>query len=184
MSQSSFVCTQLNGFKYSKWLNISIWPIDGTLTDTTAPGQSGFGSNGNEGVLHVSPKFQDWNLTIRCSLVSYPEYTLRGVLTSAKTQSVYSTPRADKQTHIEGGRDLHSAKTQSMYSTPRADKLAWIEGRWGSYLCKDAVSIFYTLSWQTEMHWRWWRGILPLCKDEVSVFHTSTWQADIHWGGC
>ena len=27
MSQSLFVCTQLNGFKYRKWLNNSIWPI-------------------------------------------------------------------------------------------------------------------------------------------------------------
>ena len=29
------------------------WPIDGTLTGTTAEGQSGRGSNSNEGVLHI-----------------------------------------------------------------------------------------------------------------------------------
>ena len=75
MSQSSFVCTQLNGFKYcyftfislfntnqllahswivwckEKGLNSSIWPIDGTLTGTTTLGQSGSGNNGNKGVL-------------------------------------------------------------------------------------------------------------------------------------
>ena len=33
---------------YKKGLNSSIWPIDETLT-----GQSGPGSNGHEGVLHI-----------------------------------------------------------------------------------------------------------------------------------
>ena len=36
-----------------KWLNISIWPIDGTLTGTTTQGQSELESNGNEGILHI-----------------------------------------------------------------------------------------------------------------------------------
>ena len=49
----SFVCTQLNGFKYSKWLNSSIWCIDGTQTGTTTLGQSGPESNHSEGVLHI-----------------------------------------------------------------------------------------------------------------------------------
>ena len=40
IQNNSFVCTQLNGFKSSKWLNSSVWPIDGTLTGTTTPGQS------------------------------------------------------------------------------------------------------------------------------------------------
>ena len=31
-----------------------MWPIDGNLTDTTTPGQSGPGSNGNKGVFHTS----------------------------------------------------------------------------------------------------------------------------------
>ena len=34
-------------------VNDSIWLIDGTLIDTIAPGQSGPGSNSNEGLLHV-----------------------------------------------------------------------------------------------------------------------------------
>ena len=37
----------------SKWLNISICPVNGTLTGTSALGQSGPGSNGNEGVLNI-----------------------------------------------------------------------------------------------------------------------------------
>ena len=36
----SFVCTQLNDFKFNKWLNIFICSVDGTLTDSTTPGQS------------------------------------------------------------------------------------------------------------------------------------------------
>ena len=34
---TSSVCTQLKGFKYSNWLDSSIWPIDGTSTSTTPP---------------------------------------------------------------------------------------------------------------------------------------------------
>ena len=34
-------------------MNSYIWPIDGTLTGTTTPGQGRPKSNGNEGVLHI-----------------------------------------------------------------------------------------------------------------------------------
>ena len=40
-------------FLSNNFLNISIWLIDKILTGTTTPGQSGLGSNGNEGVLHI-----------------------------------------------------------------------------------------------------------------------------------
>ena len=40
-------------FKYGKWLNISIWPLDRILTGSTTLGQSRPGSNGNEGVLYI-----------------------------------------------------------------------------------------------------------------------------------
>ena len=35
--------------------NRSTWALDGTLADSTSPGKSRSGSNGNEGVLHISP---------------------------------------------------------------------------------------------------------------------------------
>ena len=54
MNQSSFVSTQLNSFKYRKWLHISIWPIDGTLKSTTTSGKSEPESNGNKGGLNIS----------------------------------------------------------------------------------------------------------------------------------
>ena len=50
-------CTQLNGFKFIKWLNISIWPIDESITGTTTSGQCWPGSNGNERSLHIPTKF-------------------------------------------------------------------------------------------------------------------------------
>ena len=34
-------------------INSSIWPIEETLTATTTQDQSGPGSNGNKGVLHI-----------------------------------------------------------------------------------------------------------------------------------
>ena len=40
--------------KYKSFLNRSIWPIYETLTGTTTSGQSGPGSNGNEGVFHTT----------------------------------------------------------------------------------------------------------------------------------
>ena len=44
----------------------SIWAIDWTLSGATTPGQSGHGSDGNEGVLRIPQKVQHyWNLTIR-----------------------------------------------------------------------------------------------------------------------
>ena len=43
----------LHSVKYSKLLNSSIWPIDGTLIGTTTPGQSGPGSHGNKRVFYM-----------------------------------------------------------------------------------------------------------------------------------
>ena len=48
-----FNITELNGFKWRKWLDISIWPINETRKGTTTLIQSGPGSNGNEWVLHI-----------------------------------------------------------------------------------------------------------------------------------
>ena len=55
---NSHLFAELNGFKNKKWLNISIWYIDGNLTDTTILGQSGPGSNDNEGGISHTPKLQ------------------------------------------------------------------------------------------------------------------------------
>ena len=55
---------QLHGFNVRiivilrKWLNSSTLPIDETITSTITLGQSGPGSNGNEGVLHIPQNFR------------------------------------------------------------------------------------------------------------------------------
>ena len=67
----------------------SIWPIDRTLSGTTAPIQSGPGSDSNEGVLHI-PKA----LPSDC-LVSYLGHLLGESYPFAEMQSVYSAAAAD-----------------------------------------------------------------------------------------
>ena len=57
----------------------SIWPIDRTLSGTTTPGQSGPGSNGNEGVLHIPQSFSITGTSPSDCLVSYPGHLLGGL---------------------------------------------------------------------------------------------------------
>ena len=58
----------------------SIWGIDRTLSGATTLGQSGPGSDGNEGVLHIPQTFSiTVILPLDCS-VSYPGHSLVGVL--------------------------------------------------------------------------------------------------------
>ena len=56
----------------STWSNSSFWPINGILTGTITPGQSGTESNGNKGVLYISqtPRLEphqqmQFNVTVR-----------------------------------------------------------------------------------------------------------------------
>ena len=67
--------TQLNDFKYNKWINSFIWLIDWTQTGTYNLGQSGCGSNGNEGVVHIPQIFRVM-ASQADGLVSYPEHSL------------------------------------------------------------------------------------------------------------
>ena len=78
-----------------KYAVISIYPIDRALSGATTPGQSGPGSNGNEGVLRISqgPSITG-TLTSDC-LVSYPGHSLEESYPSAEKKSVYSTAPAD-----------------------------------------------------------------------------------------
>ena len=55
--------SHLNGFKHRKWLYNSTWHIYGTLTGAITPGQSGSGSNDNEGVLLIPQSFRTWTST-------------------------------------------------------------------------------------------------------------------------
>ena len=74
---NNFVCTQLNGFKYSKWLNGSICSTHGTPKGTTTLSQSEPGSNENEEVLHI-PQSSRTRASSSDGLVSYQGYSLWG----------------------------------------------------------------------------------------------------------
>ena len=52
----------------------SIWSIDRTLSSATTPGQSGPGSNGNEGVLHI-PQISKAEAPPSDGLMSYPGHS-------------------------------------------------------------------------------------------------------------
>ena len=75
----------------------SIWPIDRTLSGAITPGQSGPGSDGNEGELHIPQSTSITGTSPSDFLVSYLEHSLEGSYPSAEKQSVYSTASADWQ---------------------------------------------------------------------------------------
>ena len=62
--QLSFLYAVSNIPNTNNFLNRSIWPIDGTLTGTTTPGQSGPISNANERMTKHPPELQIWSLII------------------------------------------------------------------------------------------------------------------------
>ena len=58
--------------------NSSIWPIDRTLSSAITPGQSGPGSGGNEGVLHLLQSSCITGALPSDCLVSYPGHSFGG----------------------------------------------------------------------------------------------------------
>ena len=63
------------------------------LSGATTPGQSGHGSDGNEGVLHIPQSSSTAGTSPSDCLVSYPEHSLGGVLPLCKDAvSVFYSP--------------------------------------------------------------------------------------------
>ena len=79
----------------------AIWPIDRTLSGITTLGQSGPGSDGNEGVLRIPQSSSITGTSPSDCLISYPGHSLGGCYPSAEVQSVYSTAAADWGSHEE-----------------------------------------------------------------------------------
>ena len=73
----------------------SIWSIDRTLSGATTLGQSGPGSNGNEGVLRIPQSYSLTGTSSSDCLVLYSGPSSRGSHPSAEMQSVYSAAPAD-----------------------------------------------------------------------------------------
>ena len=72
-------------------------PLIGPLSGATTPGQSGPGSNGNEGVLRILQSSSIAGTSPSDCLVSYQDtrWGGGGSYPSAEKQSVYSTAPAD-----------------------------------------------------------------------------------------
>ena len=71
----------------------SIWPIDSAVSDATTPGQSGPGSDGNDGVFCITQSSSITGTSPSDCLVSCTGYSEESYL-SAEVQSVYSTAQA------------------------------------------------------------------------------------------
>ena len=56
--------------------NTSMWPIDRTLSSATTPGQSGPGSDGNEGVVRIPQNSSINGTSPSDCLLSYPGHLL------------------------------------------------------------------------------------------------------------
>ena len=69
--------------------------MDRTLSSATTPGQSGPGSNGNEGVFRIPQSFSITGASPSDYVVSYPGQSLGESYLSAVMQAVYSTAPAD-----------------------------------------------------------------------------------------
>ena len=65
------------------------------LSGATTPAQSGAGSNGNEGMLHIPQSSSLTGTSLSDCLVSYPGHLLWGGLTPLQVQSVDSTAPAN-----------------------------------------------------------------------------------------
>ena len=78
--------------------NSSIWPIDRTLSGVTTSGQSGTGSDGNEGVLHIPQSSSITEVSPLVCLVSYLGYSFGsggGSYPSTEMHSMFSTAPAE-----------------------------------------------------------------------------------------
>ena len=73
----------------------SIWPIDRILSCAIILGQSGPGSDGNEGGLCILQSSSITGTSKSDCLVSYPEHSLGVSYPSVEMQSVYSAAPAD-----------------------------------------------------------------------------------------
>ena len=84
--------TKSNGFKYIKWLNISIGPIYRALTASTHLRRSRPESNSNR-VVHITQRF--WTGALPSDgLLSYPEHSWWGSYSFVEMLSAYSVAPA------------------------------------------------------------------------------------------
>ena len=78
----------------------SVWPIDTTLSGATTLGQSGPGSDGNEGISRIPQSSSITGTSLSDCLVWNPGHSLEvGSYPSAEKQSVYYTAPVNWASH-------------------------------------------------------------------------------------
>ena len=77
----------------------SIWPIDRAQTGATTLGQSGPGSNGNEGVIHIPQSSSNTGISLSDLFRVVTRTLIEGSYNFGEVQSVYSTASADWAIH-------------------------------------------------------------------------------------
>ena len=82
-----------------EWSTSSIWTINGGLSGTTSLDKGGPGTNGCEGLLHISQSFRIGASPSDC-FVSYQEHSLKEFYPFAELQSAYSTAQADWAAYV------------------------------------------------------------------------------------
>ena len=104
----------------------SIWPIDSAQLGVTTPGQSGSGSNGNEGVLHI-PQISKAGASPSDDLLSYPEHLLGGgSLTPQQRcrrcilQPLPTGPINNKELSLPSYSSINREKTDGFMPFPKA----------------------------------------------------------------
>ena len=109
--------------------NNSIWPIDRTLSGATTLGESGPGSDGNEGVPSISQKSRTGASPSDC-LGSYLEHSFGGSYPPEEMLSMYSTALVNwgsgqpSSIFVKAGLNEMAesyAKITCWYLTPRID---------------------------------------------------------------
>ena len=152
-------------FTYNLHTGCSIWSIDSTLSGVTTPGQSGPGSNGNEGVLHI-PQISKAGVLPSDGLMSYPIHSLQAGLTLLQRSSQYILQ-------------------------PQLTGLT----RWLKNLCRNMILgiifLYYSLYINTEISWDWYLGQVPnifisrlFCINSYIVIYSNLLINDYVLGDC
>ena len=146
--------------------------MDRTLSAATTPGQSGPGSNGNEGVLRILQSYSIIEASFSDCLMSYSRHSLVGVLPLCRdaVSVFYITSKLGHRTLVQGVLPLCRDAVSVFYSSSWLGHRTLVQGVLP--LCRDAVSVFYSSSWLG--HRTLVQGVLPRCRDAVNVFYSSS----------
>ena len=121
----------------------SIWPIDRTLLDAATPGQSGPGSDGSKGVLHIPQNSNIIGTSPSDCLVLYPEHSYP----SAGKQSVYSMVPTPRKNGIEN---------EEIYYPPYTSKFNKSRYAKDEMICKKNIGKFTPWNFLLDVLFDYW----------------------------